>query len=365
MDYHQHWKANKRSRLIQALTRDPETRTFFEQKATYLQSGWVIDEKLVVSGEVPNTAWKKRFNIHRAITSMVPSECQSGLAHWTYCDLLQYLQNLSKRGLVGFAAKYGIKLNEKLNNMDCVKAILRTHPSSKEDHEYFKNFPLNDGVSGGVLCLLCTHGFIYYSKIIIGGEGCSDVADAVRLFQPKIVVYDYAAGLVAYMRNADPNFFHQSNGLPGGDDEEFIESIKAQALNCGDKQKVYPLLCEWQTILRKQGSFAVIDGFHIQNATKDVDRFGRSLRGIHNIEFKPNSAIQEQIWSQLGKHLKSLTQMSYANFISQWNYIALEHNRNLQCKQDEHRLRQTVNLKSPNKRTIAMMKVSCNAVPKK
>jgi hypothetical protein len=104
--------------------------------------------------------------------------------------------------------------------------------------------------------------YIYYSKIIIGGEGCSDISDAVRLFKPKIVVYDFAAGLVKYMKNIDAEFFHNGDGLPGGGEDDFIQTIKLVALNCGDKQKTYPLLCSWEDLLRKQGCFALIYDFH-------------------------------------------------------------------------------------------------------
>jgi hypothetical protein len=340
--------------MIQAITRNEEVRSLFKMNPTYLQAGWVVNPSILEDQSVWNTAWKKRYNLSKVASSESSSSSIYKLDHWSYCDLLQYLQNLTKSKLVKFASKCKLKLSTKLTLKESIKTILALHPSSKNDPLYFKNFPLNDDISGGILCLLCTHGFIYYSKVIIGGEGCSDVADAIRIFNPKVVVYDYAAGLAAYMRGVDNTFFYQGTGLPGNNDEDFLSRVKDQALSCGDRQRSYPLLCDWNDLCAKAGSFALIDGFHIKNASQDVDRFGRDIRGIHNIPFRLNSAAQEQIWSSTAKHLKSLTQMNYANFAMQWNLIAIDNNNNRLSVLTEHKRKQTQMTLPLNKRRIAL-----------
>jgi len=101
---------------------------------------------------------------------------------------MQYLQNLSRSQLVQLSTQCKLPTRRTQNIAELVKALLQLHPASKADPEHFKNFPPITEMSGGILCLLCTHGFIYYSKVIMGGEGSSDIADAIRLFSPKVVV---------------------------------------------------------------------------------------------------------------------------------------------------------------------------------
>lgn len=268
---------------------------------------------------------------------------------------MQYLQNLKREKLVHIATKCNLVTRQQQNIPDIIKSILRLHPDSQFEGEHFKNFPSVAELTGGILCLLCTHGFIYYSKVIMGGEGPSDIADAVRLFAPKVVVYDYANGLVSYMRSVDPTFFHNGHGFPGPFDPESVRKIKDSALKCIDKQRLWPKLADWADLIQKDGAFAVIDPFHAKNPKRETDRFLRNIKGIHGIPFKPNSVVQEQIWNETSKQKRSLNQMDYANHIAQWNFVVLHHNERLYNRLADHKKRQLSDSQlSPNKRWAAI-----------
>jgi len=174
----------------------------------------------------------------------------------------------------------------------------------------------------------------------MGGEGSSDIADAIRLFSPKVVVYDFAAGLVAYMRSVDKCYFHQGHGYPGSFDALAILRIKDEVLKCVDRQRLWPKLADWDDLIQKEGCFALIDGFHIKNSKQERERYARNIKGIHGLPFKPNSSVQEQIWSETSKQRKSLNQMSYSNHIAQWNYIVMDRNQRLLTRLSEHKKRQ-------------------------
>jgi len=164
----------------------------------------------------------------------------------------------------------------------------------------------------------------------MGGEGASDICDAIRTLKPKVIVYDFSPGVVAHMRSVDPTFFNRGEGLVIDKDEDIVRKVKASILKANYKpSESHPTVTTIQELRALPGSFAMIDVFHSTNPKKDIDRYGRNIRIIRGIPDRLNSSIAEQIWSSTGRHVKSLTQMNHDNFVAQWTHIVTAHNKSV------------------------------------
>jgi hypothetical protein len=228
--------------------------------------------------------------------------------------------------LKAFAASNEIDIFGVTLRTDLVKTIVAAHPNCIADPHYIKNFPPIHATTGGIFCVLCTHGIVYYSRNIMGEEGASDMADALRTLKPKVIVYDYSPGVVAHMKNVDPAFFYGGHGIPGGNSPTFVDECKNRILKTNLKAGNFPTTAEWDLMKEATGNFALVDAFHISNCTKDVDRYCRDVRGIGGFRFILSSEVQEQLWSETGKHVRSLNNTAYRNFVLQWNSIVISHN---------------------------------------
>lgn len=256
----------------------------------------------------------------------VPTMQFTSGVEWPLGEMIQYLQNTTNANIKRTARFLGVDLPSNLNKREMIEALIISHPHSESTTETLKNFPSISMTTGGMFCLLCTHGFVYYSRNVMGGEGASDMADAVRLLRPKVVVYDFAAGLVSFMRNVEPQFFANGLGIPCKTDEVSVSERKDEILKLAFTPNKYPKFIDWKDLLQTEGNYAMIDPFHIDNASKDIDRYSRDIRGIHGVADRLNGEVQEQFWSETKKHVSSLNHMQYSNFVSHWNSIVRLHN---------------------------------------
>ena len=65
-------------------------------------------------------------------------------------------------------------------------------------------------LTGGIMCVWCTHCVCYGFHCIPQGEGCNDVFSAILTRWPKAprtVVYDFACALGPYCLTCEPDFF--------------------------------------------------------------------------------------------------------------------------------------------------------------
>jgi hypothetical protein len=84
--------------------------------------------------------------------------------------------------------------------MDTIRQILRLHPHSGTEEEFIKIFQALATTTDGILCFSCIDGVVCYPRMIMGGEGASDVCDALLVLRPKIMIYDFAPGIVRHIR---------------------------------------------------------------------------------------------------------------------------------------------------------------------
>lgn len=65
-------------------------------------------------------------------------------------------------------------------------------------------------LTGGIMCMWCTHSICYGFHCIPSAEGRNDVFSAIYThwkIAPKIVVYDFACALQPYCMTREPDFF--------------------------------------------------------------------------------------------------------------------------------------------------------------
>ncbi|KAJ7120934.1 hypothetical protein C8R44DRAFT_623382 [Mycena epipterygia] len=68
-------------------------------------------------------------------------------------------------------------------------------------------------LTGGIMCVWCTHSICYGFHCIPLGEGCNDVFSAIVTrwpSAPKHIIYDFACALGPYCMTREPKFFQDT-----------------------------------------------------------------------------------------------------------------------------------------------------------
>ena len=304
--------------------------------------------------------WQSPSNLGRGVSSEAQKGSKKG---FTSIDNLMLspeeindiFDKQPKNVILKYLNDLGIRCDKNGSKSSLLSKLIQTIYGDDAFNKKLFSVP---GGSGGWLAFTCTHGIVYYLKMLLRHESPSDYTDALMSFKfkPAAVICDMPDKIARNMHKRCPNMLQSHLGMLGPPTAENITKAKEgkfkRELPCLQvKAAKHPISLDHQyteenPITGTSKIFILYDQFHKVNTKKESERLRHvdCVPQLKNI----NTEISEQLNSVIGRNQYFLNRMDLAKhyFFLRLLIHLLNEDRNEKNKENILRINKNCNLKS-------------------